>query len=637
MRRSTDSAGPADATTDGAVATGLGAAAERAEAGAVRAAAAVVAAVPAEAAATATAATATAATAMAATGSRRGERCRPAAPGGRCSARRARRAIRGASVAAGVPPVGARAPVEDAGRAADEAPAAGGVPAAAAAPELRVGPGKSAASMTLHHHALSASRSAPLAGALLALSLVAAPAGAQLLGSPQKDVDQGAEVARLVEQQIGLYEAPEAEALLRRLGERLAAAAGDSRWKFTFRISDEAEPNAFAIPGGGIYVSRGLLALVESEDELAGILAHEIAHVTERHSAKQQRKGFLPSLLTLPGNLVGGLLSENLGALINAPIDTLGGAWLSRYSRSQETDADRIGVRTAAAAGYDPQALGTILHRLERDVESRTGRERKASLFDSHPMTETRLAEMKQSASTVTPAKSAPLLPDRAALLATFDGTWWGANPANGLLQEDEFRHPVLGITLTLPAGWKHRNLPEFLVSEHPRQEATLLLGVAGPAADPAATGKAFVEKMRREAKVEPESMRAASLGDLPAFVVTYLDRSGRTPTYLHFLWTVAKGKTFQLVGMSPEKHRGALRNSALSLRPLTDTERASISGKRLRIVTARQGERLEELSARSGNAWSPDYTALVNGLEPDAELKDGQAIKTVRVELVRP
>ena len=205
---------------------------------------------------------------------------------------------------------------------------------------------------------------------------------------------QGAEVAKLVEQQIGLYSMPKTEAYLREVGGRLVAAVNDPRWKFSFQIVDQQEPNAFAIPGGGIYVSRGLLALVNREDELAGVLAHEIAHVTQRHSARQQRKGILPGLLSLPGNVVGNVVGENLGALINAPIDTVGGAWLSRYSRGQESESDRIGIRTAAQAGYDPVALADMLRRLEQDVASQTGQERRFSIFDSHPMTETRLKDI---------------------------------------------------------------------------------------------------------------------------------------------------------------------------------------------------------------------------------------------------
>ena len=96
-------------------------------------------------------------------------------------------------------------------------------------------------------------------------------------------------------------------------------------------------------------------------------------------------------------------------------------------------------------------------------------------------------------------------------------------------------------------------------------------------------------------------------------------------------------GKTYQLIGLSPETHREALKNAALSLRPLTEVERRAVTGKRLRIVAARPGERLENLSARTGNAWSPAYTALVNGLKVDADLREGQLVKIARTEPARP
>src|SRR5262249_27889625 len=142
--------------------------------------------------------------------------------------------------------------------------------------------------------------------AFLPALLVATPLRGQLFTqSVRTDLEQGAEVAKQVQEQIGIYTAPKTTEFLQQVGQRLAAETKDTRWKFSFQIVDQREPNAFAIPGGGIYVSRGLLALTTREDELVGVLAHEIAHVTERHSARQQRKGFLPSLLSIPGNVVG--------------------------------------------------------------------------------------------------------------------------------------------------------------------------------------------------------------------------------------------------------------------------------------------------------------------------------------------
>lgn len=459
-----------------------------------------------------------------------------------------------------------------------------------------------------------------------------------LLGSsPQSDVKQGEEVAKLVEQEMGLYSAPATEAYVREVGARLVKAANDPRWKFTFQIVDQAEPNAFAIPGGGLYVSRGLLALVNREDELAGVLAHEIAHVTQRHSARQQRKSFLPGLLSMPGNLVGSVVGDNVGKLINAPITTVGGAWLSTYSRGQESESDRIGISTAAAAGYEPLALADMLQRLEQSVASETDGEQKFSIFDSHPMTETRLKDIRARAGAHPAAAIPRVAPDTAALFAKLDGLWWGENPEAGVLQKDQFSQPDIGFTITFPAGWKHQNSPQYVISAHPKQEAMLLLGMAGKAADPEVTGGKFVEQMRSKAKLDPVSTRKATIGEFPVFAATYLDRSGRSATYLHFAWVAMGEHTYQLIGLAPEKHRETLRNAALTLRPLTDTERRAITGKRLRIVPARSGERLEDLAARTGNVWAPAYTALVNGLKNDVVLSNGQLVKIARVEAARP
>jgi predicted Zn-dependent protease len=455
--------------------------------------------------------------------------------------------------------------------------------------------------------------------------------------SPERDLEQGADVAKLVQEQIGLYSNPVTDAYLREIGERLVTTVNDSRWKFSFQIVNESEPNAFAIPGGGIYISRGLLALLNREDELAGILGHEMAHVTLRHSARTQRKGILTGVLSVPGNVVGSVVGENLGALINAPVDTVGGAWLSRYSRGQETESDRVGIQTAAQAGYDPTALADVLLRINEEVKSKTGQERQFSFFDSHPMTETRLKDIRSRAPAVSGSAKPRIAPDPASLFAKLDGIWWGENPETGVFRKSQFLHPEAGFTITFPDGWKHKNTPRFVLSSDPKGEAVLMLGITPGAADPEQTGEAFVRQMRSKARVEPVSTRRASIGEFPAYFVTYLDRSGRASAYLHFGWVTMAGKAYQLIGLAPVAHRETLRNAVLTLRPLTDVERRGVTGKRLRIVAARSGERLEELGARSGNVWSPAYTALINGLDPEKALDQDRLVKIAHEESSRP
>jgi len=481
-------------------------------------------------------------------------------------------------------------------------------------------------------------RSAGYLPFIVAAVILSTATRAQLFTPPaSRDVAQGEEVAKIVEQQIGLCDSPKTEDYVKKVGNRLAKSANDTRWNFSFQIVDQAEPNAFAIPGGGIYVSRGLLALVNSEDELAGVLGHEIAHVTERHSARQQRKGFLPGLLSVPGKIVGGIVSEDLGNLINAPVDTLGGAWLSRYSRGQEIDADRVGMRTTAQAGYDPQALADILLSLDLAVKNLTGQEQRFSFFDSHPMTETRLKDIRRRGPDLKLGPKSPVATDTAALLDKLDGLWWGNNPEAGAFDKDQFLQPRMGFTITFPAGWKHRNTPQYVISAQPQQEAMLLLAIAGNNLDPETAGQKFIQKMRNKARTEPVSTRKTSIDKFPAFTVTYLDRSGRQNTYLHFCWVAMRETTYELIGVGPDRYRETLRDAALTLRPLTDLERKAVTGKRLRIASARAGERLEELGARTGNVWSPAYTAIANELQPEAVLKEGQLIKIAKREPAIP
>jgi predicted Zn-dependent protease len=251
-------------------------------------------------------------------------------------------------------------------------------------------------------------------------------------------------------------------------------------------------------------------------------------------------------------------------------------------------------------------------------------------------MTETRLKDIRKGATSLKPEAKPPIAADGAALFQKLDGLWWGENPHNGVFQKNQFLHPSIGFTITFPIGWKNRNTPQYIISVQTNKEAILLLGVAEKASDPEVAGEKFVKAMRAKAGVEPASTSKLSVGEFPAYVVSYLDRSGGKLVYLHFAWVTMAGKTYELIGMAPEKHRDMLKAAALSLRPLTDAERGTVTGKRLRIVAAQQGERLENLTARTGNAWPPAYTAIVNGLSGEAVLSAGQLVKIARVEPVQ-
>jgi predicted Zn-dependent protease len=303
-------------------------------------------------------------------------------------------------------------------------------------------------------------------------------ARAQVLRTVEDERKAGEEAAKQVEEQMGLYEASATEAYVRAIGERLVSKLGPTPYSFTFQIVDQFEPNAFAVPGGHVYISRGLLLLANSEDEIAGVLGYEISHVTERHSGRQSRKAILPGVLSVPGAVVGSVVGEDVGALINAPITTIGKVSLAKYSRGQEREADELGMALAAKAGYEPLALATILVQLEREVEALTGEQNKGSFFDSHPTTPKRVKGIEKGATRLTAAPQPAIAADKRDLLTRLDGLHFGVNPAQGLFREKQFLHPDMGFTITFPEGWQTVNNPTVVGAIAPELNALATLGI---------------------------------------------------------------------------------------------------------------------------------------------------------------
>ena len=209
---------------------------------------------------------------------------------------------------------------------------------------------------------------------LSVLSQTIALGGAAAAASSDED-QSGAQAYREVEEQIGIYKGQFLANYVDAVGRRLAASLDDPPYRFRFKIVDRPEPNTFALPGGHIYVSRGILAQINSEAELAGLLAHEIGHVILEHQVQHASLDNMPGLLTLPGQDVGTIVGDDLGNLINAPLGAAGRVSLFAYSHSQESEADRAGIGLAAKAGYDPAAFGKVLDSLDQLLVLTGGRE----------------------------------------------------------------------------------------------------------------------------------------------------------------------------------------------------------------------------------------------------------------------
>lgn len=447
--------------------------------------------------------------------------------------------------------------------------------------------------------------------------------------------EAGEFTSRRVEDQVGIYTGEFLATYVDTIGRRLVANLGDTPYYFKFRVIDQAEPNAFAAPGGYIYLSRGILALINTEDELAGILAHEISHVTLRHHARQTQASVLPGVLTAPGRAVGAVVGEDVGNIINAPISAAGEAWLSSYGRGQENEADLAAMQLVARAGYDPAALGRVLRNLERALTLLTGQQRKFSFFDSHPSTPGRIREIEQTASTLPWRPTKPVARNQAAVYKRLDGLTWGRNnPLQGVFEGRHFMQPDMNLSIDFPEGWRTINTPRYVGAFAPDEEAVILFGGPDRPGDARTLATEFVGEVAKAARIEPWEPTETRVGDWPAYAVKFDDDSGAEPVSVYYLWVSAGRTIFTIVALGPQRYFESMRKTGESLRRLTEDELQSIVARRIRIATADGGETIAEISARTDNTLDPALTAAINGRADETVLEAGDLLKIVREEL---
>ena len=434
----------------------------------------------------------------------------------------------------------------------------------------------------------------------------------------------------MIESEMGIYTHPVASPCIRDVGQRLIGNLDPALFDYSFQIVDIQQPNAFALPGGHIYISRGLLCLVNTEDELAGILGHEIMHSELRHSVKKMRRQILPALLQIPGAIVGNVVDENLGNLINTPLNASSQLFLASYSRTHEKQADKGGTRLMAISGYEPSDFPAVLNRLSILIREITGQEEEFTYFDSHPYTPKRVDYLNREILKLSPVSLAGNAPDREKFLRSLDGLCAGDNPDHGVFQGNHFLHPRLDLSIRFPEGWVTDNQPTMVGAiDTTDNQSMVVLGIAPGEEAPEALGVKFDMRLRKEFGVVPDRSEPIDLNGMPAYLVSLRDNtSGGEPVRIHSLWFRLNGVTYQTLGLARESQTENLRNTALSIRTLTKQERESINVHKLRIREALADESLKAFNARTGNLWSVQITAIMNNLDPDVTLAKGQMLK---------
>ena len=465
--------------------------------------------------------------------------------------------------------------------------------------------------------ARSIARSTVAAWLALALAACLTPA------AEQKEGDQE---ARKVSEEVGLVRDPALDGYLRAVGEKLAAVSERPEGPWQFAVADQPEPNAFALPGGYVYVTRGLLSLLNSEDELACVLGHEMAHVTARHSTKRMGAAIATAPLDIATGLAGlavGIVSPTLGGVVAGGGKVLtAGLVLAPFSREQEHEADALGQTLAARAGYDPAALPRFLQTLDRDLALTTGEERERHFLDSHPLGTDRVARTEERGRQLARAAASPIAPGRGAFLARLEGIVVGDDPAGGVFEGSRFLHPQLDLALEFPAGWTTRNTNAAAGAISPSQDAVVALRSA---AQDSSLG-ALLDKM--SAQQRDLRFERFPVNGLPAARTQVSGRGHIVEiTFIEYEQNV-----YAVIGESAEssakQYASVFRKTAGSFRALSASERRSIRESRLRVRAARAAETPARIAERTGSTWNGDRVAVANEVAVGDRLTAGWAVK---------
>jgi predicted Zn-dependent protease len=440
--------------------------------------------------------------------------------------------------------------------------------------------------------------------------------------SEAQEIEMGREADKDVVSSIGLYPDESMQRYVQDLGARIAATTERPALPWTFRVVDDAAVNAFAIPGGFIYVTRGIMTHLNSEAELAAILGHEIGHVTARHSVSQMSKQQLAQVGLAAGMIVSPEFAQ-FGNLASAAM----GLMFMKFSRSDESQSDALGLKYMMAVGYDPRTLPNVFGMLEAlSQQSAVGR--LPQWMSTHPDPENRRLWATKAVAGLDRDVSRMAV-NRPEYLRRLDGIMFGENPREGFFQDALFRHPDMAFQMDFPRGWKGRNEKQAVGAVSPNEDAVVVLQLAaGPSAQQAA------QKFFSQQGVESGEASRRQIGGFPAVVSTF--RVQTEQGYLRGLvaWIDYQERVFQILGYTPEARWDQYSNvfgaSIASFGRETNPAVLNVQPRRLTIVNLNRAATLETLLRDYPSTVDAQTVALINNLQGAASLSAGDQFKRV-------
>ena len=439
--------------------------------------------------------------------------------------------------------------------------------------------------------------------------------------SEAQEVELGRQAAQEAQQSIGLVPDPELQQYVSRIGLALAAKSERPELPWQFQVVDDPSPNAFALPGGFIFVTRGMLTLMTSEAELASVLGHEIGHVTARHSVNQISKQQLAQL----GLGLGSVFFPSVQELSPA-IGTGLGLLFLKYGRDDEREADELGFSYAASGGYDVSEFGDVFEALGRASQGQAGA--LPNWLASHPTSAERVQTARARAATQPPAADARVGRDE--FLRQIDGLIYGNNPRQGFFRENAFYHPDLAFQLQFPRGWQGQNLAQAVVAAAPDGAAAIELTIV-----PAANAEDALRRFTAQQGLQFGNGGRRNINGLPAAGAEFAAQTEQGVIRGVVLYVEHRERVYQLVGYTADQrfatHADAIVSTLQSFGPVRDQSVLSVQPSRIDVVQIDRAQTLAEFAQRLKSPVSVEQLAVMNHLPgPSARLEAGTLVKRV-------
>ncbi len=450
--------------------------------------------------------------------------------------------------------------------------------------------------------------------------------------SESQEIAMGKEADPSIVAEFGLYDDPAMQKFIQQKGQQMAAVSHRSNLQYEFKVVDSPVINAFAVPGGYVYFTRGIMAHFNNEAQFAGVLGHEIGHITARHTAKQQSKAVLAQ-----GLLIGGMIfSPEFGQFADAASQGLGLLFL-KFGRDAERESDRLGVEYSTKIGYDAQHMADFFTTLQRQSEA-SGAGEIPGFLSTHPNPEDRhetvtklAAEWKQKVSLTNPQVN------RNSYLKMIDGIVYGEDPKQGFVENSIFYHPELKFQFPVPNNWAHQNSPQQFQMAPKDGKAMMMLTLA-PGASLTEAAQQTLKNYQLQA-VDTKNVTVNGISGI-AMVADQApqqqQQQQQSPAVRTLIYLLQYGgNIYSLIGVTSQPEFNTyfpvFTASMEAFKPLTDSEKLNRKPERVRVKTIAQGTTLTQALK---NFKVPDNKleemAVLNGMELSDRLEKGTLIKVV-------